>query len=110
MNWTKNTKELKHHLENTWFHLKLIWIAEIYLRERENNDLFSHWWVKKEEKKHFLLVHPYGLGIYYRAFPGNRPSVVASIIIYIICSGQRVMIECPISLGEIVYFAFNVYI
>lgn len=59
MNWTKNAKELKQHLENTWFHLKLIWIAEIYLREKENNDLFSHWWVKKgkkKAKKHFLLV------------------------------------------------------
>lgn len=62
MNWTKNAKELKQYLENTWFHLKLIWIAEIYLREKENNDLFSHWWVKRQKNKMqkniFLLVHP----------------------------------------------------
>lgn len=40
---------------------------------------------------------------------GNRPSVVGSIIIYIICSGQQVMIKYPISLGEIVYFTLYIY-
>lgn len=104
MNYTQNTKKLKYQLENTWFYLH----SEINLKGEIQWFVFSLMSVDGGRGV-YQIFWCYGSGIYWRSFMGNGPSVVGSIIIYIICSGQQVMIKYPISLGEIVYFTFNIY-